>query len=34
MPEDMSLLDLILGVSLAIGLTAYLIYALIRPEKF
>ena len=34
MPEDMSLLDFILGVSLATGLTAYLIYALIRPEKF
>ena len=34
MPEDMSLLDLILGVSLATGLTAYLIYALIRPENF
>jgi K+-transporting ATPase KdpF subunit len=34
MPEDMSLLDLILGVFLATGLTAYLIYALIRPEKF
>jgi K+-transporting ATPase KdpF subunit len=30
----MSLLDLILGVALATGLTAYLIYALIRPEKF
>jgi K+-transporting ATPase KdpF subunit len=32
--EDMSLLDLILGIVLATGLTAYLIYALIRPEKF
>jgi K+-transporting ATPase KdpF subunit len=34
MPEDMSPLDLIIGVSLATGLTAYLVYALIRPEKF
>jgi K+-transporting ATPase KdpF subunit len=34
MPEDMSLLDLIIGVSLATGLTAYLVYALIRPENF
>jgi K+-transporting ATPase KdpF subunit len=30
----MSSLDLILGVSLAIGLTVYLAYALIRPERF
>lgn len=30
----MSSLDLTLGVFLAAGLTAYLIYALIRPEKF
>lgn len=30
----MSSLDLVLGVSLAIGLTVYLIYALIRPENF
>ena len=30
----MSSLDLIIGVLLATGLTAYLIYALIRPEKF
>ena len=30
----MSSLDLVLGVSLAIGLTVYLIYSLIRPEKF
>ena len=34
MREVMNLLDLVLGVSLAIGLTAYLIYALIRPERF
>ena len=30
----MSSLDLAIGVLLATGLTAYLIYALIRPEKF
>ncbi|MBV8136865.1 MAG: K(+)-transporting ATPase subunit F [Deltaproteobacteria bacterium] len=34
MREVMNLLDLVLGASLAIGLTAYLIYALIRPERF
>ena len=30
----MSPLDLVLGASLALGLTIYLVYALIRPEKF
>lgn len=30
----MNAIDLMIGVVLATGLTAYLIYALIRPEKF
>lgn len=30
----MSSMELIMGVILAGGLTAYLIYALIRPENF
>ncbi len=30
----MSSLDIALGAFLATGLTIYLIYALIRPEKF
>jgi K+-transporting ATPase KdpF subunit len=30
----MSTLDLVLGVGMSVGLTLYLIYALIRPEKF
>jgi K+-transporting ATPase KdpF subunit len=29
-----SLFDLILGAGMSVGLTVYLIYALIRPEKF
>jgi len=32
--EDALLFDLILGGAVSIGLTAYLIYALIRPERF
>jgi K+-transporting ATPase KdpF subunit len=27
-------LDLILGAVVSLGLTAYLVYALIRPERF
>ena len=27
-------LDLVLGAAVALGLTAYLVYALIRPERF
>jgi K+-transporting ATPase KdpF subunit len=27
-------LDLVLGAVVALGLTAYLVYALIRPERF
>ena len=30
----MSLLDLVMGSVIAVALTAYLVYALIRPEKF
>jgi K+-transporting ATPase KdpF subunit len=30
----MNWLDLTIGASLSIGLTIYLLYALIRPEKF
>jgi K+-transporting ATPase KdpF subunit len=26
--------DYLLGAAVAVGLTAYLVYALIRPEKF
>jgi len=28
------MLDLILGSSVALGLLAYLVFALVRPEKF
>jgi K+-transporting ATPase KdpF subunit len=34
MRGNMSAFDLILGMSLAFGLTVYLVYALIRPDKF
>ena len=27
-------IDFILGIAVAIGLLAYLVYALVRPEKF
>ncbi|MGH7813123.1 MAG: K(+)-transporting ATPase subunit F [Candidatus Binataceae bacterium] len=27
-------LEMIFGLAMAIGLTAYLVYAMIRPEKF
>ena len=30
----MSTLDLILGSVMAVALTAYLVYAMLRPEKF
>ena len=30
----MSTWELVMGVLMATGLTAYLVYALIRPEKF
>ncbi len=30
----MSPWELILGAAMALGLTVYLVYALIRPEKF
>jgi len=30
----MSTLDLILGLVMAVALTAYLVYAMLRPEKF
>ncbi len=30
----MSTFDLFLGIILAVSLTTYLVYALIRPEKF
>jgi K+-transporting ATPase KdpF subunit len=30
----MSTAELIMGLVMAIGLTAYLVYAMLRPEKF
>jgi K+-transporting ATPase KdpF subunit len=30
----MSMWELLMGSVMAIGLTAYLVYALLRPEKF
>ncbi len=30
----MSLWELIMGSVMAVGLTAYLVYAMLRPEKF
>jgi K+-transporting ATPase KdpF subunit len=30
----MSLWELIMGSIMAVGLTAYLVYAMLRPEKF
>jgi K+-transporting ATPase KdpF subunit len=30
----MSTWELIMGATMAIGLTVYLVYALLRPEKF
>ena len=30
----MSMWELIMGSVMAVGLTAYLVYALLRPEKF
>lgn len=30
----MSTLDLIMGSVMAVALTAYLVYAMLRPEKF
>ncbi len=30
----MNSFDLLLGIILAVGMTIYLVYALIRPEKF
>lgn len=30
----MSTGELIMGVLMAVGLTAYLVYAMLRPEKF
>jgi K+-transporting ATPase KdpF subunit len=30
----MSTWELVMGVVLAVGLTAYLVYAMLRPEKF
>ena len=30
----MSPLELVMGSMMAVGLTAYLVYAMLRPEKF
>ncbi len=30
----MSALELVFGAAIAIGLTIYLVYAMLRPEKF
>lgn len=30
----MSAWQLVMGIVLAVGLTAYLVYAMLRPEKF
>jgi len=30
----MSTAELVMGLIMAIGLTAYLVYAMLRPEKF
>ncbi|HEX4209139.1 MAG TPA: K(+)-transporting ATPase subunit F [Candidatus Binataceae bacterium] len=30
----MSTAELIMGLIMAVGLTAYLVYAMLRPEKF
>jgi K+-transporting ATPase KdpF subunit len=30
----MSTWELVMGAAMAVGLTAYLVYALLRPEKF
>jgi len=34
MRKAMSMWELIMGSVMAVGLTAYLVYALLRPEKF
>jgi len=34
MHAPMSTGELIMGLIMAIGLTAYLVYAMLRPEKF